>query len=178
MKSLITILIIFTLAIAAEAQTPLAAPNTTRRMRSLFGALLIDNDLQKELRMTRVQLKRMQEIYLQYADPASVVFSSWGISNLAITDEQLKQFKQMKAENNHEKLQVLLDKSGKYKDGDKLKKIKEMDIATSRKSLTILTRSQLEKYERLKGKPYKLRMFAPPKSKTTSKPNANAVRRR
>lgn len=170
-------LILFLLATTVEAQSPPSAGNSTRRMRSLFGALLIDKDLQKELRMTPGQVKRMQEIFVQYASPNSVIFSSWGIKQLGITEEQRQRIKEMSLQNGQEKLKVLLDKSGKYTPLERLNKAKEMDVAFSKKGLSVLTRSQRDKYEQLKGKPYTVRMLTPPRRKPTRKAPAKASRR-
>jgi Spy/CpxP family protein refolding chaperone len=168
MRSLIPILILFALASAVEAQTPLY---TARELRSVFGALLVDKDLQKEMRITPRQLQRMREIYLQYIDPATVVFSPWGRKNLGVTSGQIEQFRQMRFANSQETAKVLFDKSGKYQDREKLKKVKEIEAALSKKSLSILTPAQRRKFDQLKGKPYKLRNLTPPKP---PRPKTNA----
>lgn len=160
MRSLMAILILFALASAEEAQAPRYTP---RKLRAVFGAVLVDKDLQKELRMTPRQLQRMREIYLQYVDPATVVFSAWGRKNLGVTSDQLEQFRQMRFANSQEMAKVLFDKSGKYREKEKHEKIKEIEAALSKKSLSILTAAQRRKFEQLKGKPYKLRNLTPPK---------------
>lgn len=125
--------------------------------RELFGALLIDEDLQNELRMSPEQVKRMREIYLQYSNPSSVVFSVWGIKNLDVSKEQMRQFHEMRLQDNQARLRVLFDKKGKYKDGEKLQKVNEMEAAFGRNSLSILTLAQKQQFERLKGKPFNFR---------------------
>lgn len=150
------LLLVVALALYTDAT---AQPRPRRTPPSmLFGSLLTDRELQDELKLTDAQIKRMQEIYIQSQPPAKVIFSAWGIRELAISDGQLKQIREMQRDHIQRMFKLRKENNDALGGGDLrlyLAKRKKLDAAFEQQKLTVLTQAQWKRFEKLRGKPYK-----------------------
>lgn len=146
MKTLIVAVSVFLFGSTAFAQLP-------SRTNPIFGDLYSNKSLQKDLKLTRLQLKRMKEIYLQRTPLYKLLLDKSVRDDLSVTTTQLKKMFAVIRANFAKHRKMVFDKTLTY-DQRAIKRV-EMLKSQEQQLLDVFTRTQKLRFQRLKGKPVK-----------------------
>ena len=119
---------------------------------------ILDNEyLQKELMFTSAQKKRLKEISLQVQGTRALTTDAV-VQELGISDSQKEKINKAQEEartKQREAFRKLFSGGGKRPSREEMtKKFREMREQSDKAVLSVLTKSQLAKFEKMKGKPF------------------------
>ena len=126
------------------------------RAANPFGQLGSSKYLQKEMKLTPAQLKRMKEINLQMQGTQALLTSEVSDA-LKITDKQRKEIEEIQRSalsGLFSGFRDLFRQGGQPPNADDIrKKLEDARDKAEKKVYDVLTRSQRAKFEKMKGKP-------------------------
>ena len=154
------LLILLTAASASQAQGRRQGGwmNQFGRASATFGQLANSEYLQKEMKLTASQLKRMKEINLQMQGTRALLTLDVS-SALNITETQRKKIEEIQRSAFSGMFSGIRDLFRRGQGGrqpnfdDMRKKFEDAQKATDKKIFEVLTRTQRSKFEKMKGKP-------------------------
>ena len=128
--------------------------------------------LQKDLKLTPAQIKRIQELSLQYEGTRALRRDEI-VKQLGISDAQQKKMKEIRdAYNKKRTAAYRLYRSNRSEGRKKFEELRKENI--TKKLTDVLTSSQKQKFERMKGKKFDINKLFPrtqPKSKKKKRPD-------
>ena len=149
MRYVLTILVLIVCITPAKAQTFV-------RTEPIFGKLLHNKDLQKDLQLTEKQIERMWQIHLQQVPISEALELSRVRTALELTNEQLRQIDDVKREAlfrmRDQLVKLRSEGTGAF---DSLRTAqKETQEFIDKSCQKLLTDRQREIFKKLQGPPY------------------------
>ena len=128
--------------------------------------ILKSEHLQKDLKLTKEQIKRIQQLSLQYEGTRALNRPEIA-REVGITESQKKKMKEIR--DNYGKLRseyYKLRRTDRTKARKKYEELTKEYRGLSKKIVDVLTSTQKRKYEKMKGKPFdRSKLYPRPKSK-------------